>query len=111
MGKSAVMEIWSHKEGFFSVQRRLKVIEGPMRKAIMESVKKVKEGKARGGKWVYQPVYSKVFDQLNTWLGSYHERDTLRLQVTTTTAAAGTTTVTTTQATISKQTAVKNTHS
>ena len=84
-----------------------------MRKAVMDSVKQVKEGKARGGKWVFQPVYSKVFDQLNLWLGSYHEKETLRLQVTTTSASQGTTTVTTTQATISKQTAVttKNTHS
>lgn len=103
--KKLVEEIWRHPEGFFSIQRRLKVIEGPMRKSVMESVKKVQEG-ARGGKWVFQPVYSKAFDKLNDWLGSYHEKETLKLQTTTTAATTTTQTVSTTQATISKQTTV-----
>ena len=103
--KKLVEEIWRHPEGFFSIQRRLKVIEGPMRKSVMESVKKVQEG-ARGGKWVFQPVYSKTFDKLNDWLGSYHEKETLKLQTTTTAATTTTQTVSTTQATISKQTTV-----
>ena len=62
--KTRVWQIWSHEEGFFKEQRRLKVIEGPMLKSIRESVKSVKDGKCRGGKWVYQPAYSKVFDQV-----------------------------------------------
>lgn len=109
--KKLVDDIWKHKEGFFSVQRRLKVIEGPMRKSVMESVKKVQEGGERGGKWVFQPVYSKAFDKLNDWLGSYHEKETLRLQTTTTSATTATHTVSTTQATISKQTTVTKSHS
>jgi len=104
--KTRVWQIWSHEEGFFKEQRRLKVIEGPMLKSIRESVKSVKDGKCRGGKWVYQPAYSKVFDQLNIWLGSYHEKETLKLQATTSTMAATSTTVTTTQSKISSRTMI-----
>ena len=48
-----------------------------MRTQVLKNVKLVKEGKMKGGKLVYQPIYSSVLDKLNELLGSYHQTHTL----------------------------------
>ena len=74
------MHMRQHQEDFFGPERCLKCIDKAMRKEVLDNIKRVKqgEGKVKGGKWVYQPVYSPVLDKLNNMLGSYHEAHTLR---------------------------------
>ena len=74
------MHMRQHEEDFFGPERCLKRINKAMRKEVLDNVKLVKQGqgKVKGGKWVYQPVYSPVLDKLNDMLGSYHEAHTLR---------------------------------
>ena len=49
-----------------------------MRTQVLKNVKLVKDGKMKGGKLVYQPIYSSVLDKLNELLGSYHQTHTLK---------------------------------
>merc|ERR1719376_881067 len=73
-----VVDIRKHPEDFFGMQRHLKVINKPMRTQVMANVRAVEKGERRGGKWVYQPVYTEVFNKLSYWTGSYHEKHTLQ---------------------------------
>ena len=72
------MHIRQHEEDFFGAERCLRCIDRAMRKEVLGNVKQVKDGKEKGGKWVYQPVYSPVLDKLNDMLGSYHQVHTLK---------------------------------
>ena len=76
--KAFVLHIREHEEDFFGDDRCLRCIDKAMRKEVLRNIKQVKEGKARGGKLVYQPAYSPVLDKLNELLGSYHQVHTLR---------------------------------
>ena len=49
-----------------------------MRAEVLKNIKQVKDGNMKGGKLVYQPVYSPVLDKLNELVGSYHKVHTLR---------------------------------
>ena len=49
-----------------------------MRTQVLKNVKLVQEGNMKGGKLVYQPIYSSVLDKLNELLGSYHQTHTLK---------------------------------
>ena len=56
----------------------MRCIDKAMRTQVLKNVKLVKEGKMKGGKLVYQPIYSSVLDKLNELLGSYHQTHTLK---------------------------------
>ena len=76
--KEFVLHIKQHDEDFFGAERCLRCIDKAARTEILKNIKQVREGKMKGGKLVYQPVYSPVLDKLNELLGSYHEAHTLR---------------------------------
>ena len=73
-----IMHIRQHKEDFLGPERCLRCIDKAMRKEVLGNIRQVKEGKMKGGKWVYQPIYSPVLDKLNDLLGSYHQAHTLK---------------------------------
>ena len=76
--KAFVLYIREHEEDFFGPERCLRCIDKAMRTEVLRNIKQVKEGKAKGGRLVYQPAYSPVLDKLNELLGSYHQAHTLR---------------------------------
>lgn len=76
--KAFVKHIKEHEEDFFGTERCLRCIDKAMRTQVLKNVKLVKDGKMKGGKLVYQPIYSSVLDKLNELLGSYHQTHTLK---------------------------------
>jgi len=76
--KAFVMHIKEHEEDFLGDERCLKCIDRAMRKEVLKNIKQVEKGEMKGGKLVFQTIYSKVLDKLNELLGSYHQTHTLK---------------------------------
>lgn len=72
--RSLVMQIRYHPEDFFGMERCLSCIEMGMRQKVLANCKEVEEsGTLRGGIWVFEPVYQRVLDELDIFLGSYNK--------------------------------------
>ena len=66
-----VVEIETHHEDFFGRERCLDCIDAGMRKATLERIRNVREGKEKPSPAVFAIVYQRVVDKLSELLGSY----------------------------------------
>ncbi|TRY69001.1 hypothetical protein TCAL_04098 [Tigriopus californicus] len=72
--RSLVMRIRYHPEDFFGMERCLSGIEMGMRHKVLANCKEVEQsGTLRGGMWVFEPVYQRVLDELDMFLGNYNK--------------------------------------
>ncbi len=74
--RQLTLVIRDHEEDFFGADRCLQCIDGSMRSQVMDNLRRVHNGEAKGGTWVYQPVYPRVVEALNGMLGTYNKTPT-----------------------------------